>query len=108
MLSELSKYRSSVLCDARDGRTPPIGKLPVVDLEDAAQRAAQPEWHDYIRNPFGCPEHPALRRGSSPKSCDCTVPSKVECYDAPKFAKNNAAKRFDCTPSWIEEHKVIC
>ena len=35
-------------------------------------------------------------------------PSKVECYDAPKFAKNNAARRFDCTPSWIEEHKVIC
>ena len=48
MLSDLSKYRSSVLCDARDGRTPPIGKLPVVDLDDAAQRAAEPEWHDYI------------------------------------------------------------
>ena len=37
MLSDLSKYRSSVLCDARDGRTPPIGKLPVVDLDDAAR-----------------------------------------------------------------------
>ena len=49
MLSDLSKYRSSVLCDARDGRTPPIGPLPVVDLGDAAQRAAHPEWHDYIR-----------------------------------------------------------
>ena len=31
-----------------------------------------------------------------------------ECYDAPKFAQNNAARRFDCTPSWIEEHEVIC
>ena len=59
-------------------------------------------------NPFGCPEHPALRRGSSPGPCDCKVASKVECYDAPKFAKNNAARRFDCTPSWINEHKVIC
>ena len=37
-----------------------------------------------------------------------SAPSKVECYDAPKFAKNNAARRFDCTPSWIEEHEVIC
>ena len=36
------------------------------------------------------------------------MPSKVECYDAPKFAKNNAARRFDCTPSWIEEHEVVC
>ena len=54
MLSELSKYRSSVLCDARDGRTPPIGKLPVVDLDDAAQRAAEPEWHDYIRRVPPC------------------------------------------------------
>ena len=52
MLSDISKYRSSVLCDARDGRTPPIGKLPVVDLEDAAQRAAHPEWHDYIRRVY--------------------------------------------------------
>ena len=59
-------------------------------------------------NPFGCPEHPALRRGSAPAPCDCTVPSKVECYDAPKFAKNNAARRFDCTPSWIKQHEVIC
>ena len=52
MLSDLSKYRSSVLCDARDGRTPPIGKRPVVDLDDAAQRAAHPEWHDYIRRVY--------------------------------------------------------
>ena len=161
MLSDLSKSRSSVLCDARDGRTPPIGKLPVVDLDDAAQRAAHPEWHDYIRRvyhggkagvkydlnlfnwfywfaplrdkvkslwlceflkdhrpevadgtPWGGsadawktgPEH----WGSSPGRCDCKTSSKVECYDAPKFAKNNAARRFDCTPSWINEHKVIC
>ena len=37
---------------SRDGRTPPIGKLPVVDLGDAAQRAAHPEWHDYIRRVY--------------------------------------------------------
>ena len=59
-------------------------------------------------NPFGCPEHPALRRGSAPGPCDCKTPSKVECYDAPKFAKNNAARRFDCTPSWIKQHEVVC
>ena len=90
MLSDLSKYRSSVLCDGRDGRTPPIGKLPVVDRPEYAVAGAKVrEWRILVL-------------------CDCKVASKVECYDAPKFAKNNAARRFDCTPSWINEHKVIC
>ena len=90
MLSDLSKYRSSVLCDARDGRTPPIGKLPVVDLDDAAQRAAHPEWHDYIRRVYHGALHaapPDLRRGSSPGPCDCSIASKVECYDAPNLRR---------------------
>ena len=47
---EISEYRSGVLCSGRE--PPALGQLPVIDLADAAQRAAEPEWHEYIERVY--------------------------------------------------------
>ena len=50
-------------------------------------------------NPFGCPEHPFLRRGNPPTPCTCRVADRVSC---------GGTGHYECTNDWINEHKIIC
>ena len=43
-LPELSRYRSRVLCTVAS-RVPPIGRLPVIDPNNAQNARDHPEWH---------------------------------------------------------------